>query len=72
MSRGKHLSLEEARKADQIDQFARELPSVGDEATFDQLLNRMAKVAHKSDCAVHNAPAMKPGPCDCGAATDKQ
>ena len=21
---------------------------------------------HWSDCAVHNAPAYKPGPCDCG------
>ena len=21
---------------------------------------------HKSDCATHNAPAMEPGPCDCG------
>ena len=24
-------------------------------------------VAHKSDCATNNAPAMPPGPCDCGA-----
>jgi hypothetical protein len=23
--------------------------------------------AHASDCAVHNAPAYPPGPCDCGA-----
>lgn len=23
---------------------------------------------HRSDCAVHNAPAYEPGPCDCGAA----
>lgn len=22
---------------------------------------------HRSDCAVHNAPAYDPGPCDCGA-----
>ena len=22
---------------------------------------------HAADCAVHNAPAMEPGPCDCGA-----
>ena len=21
---------------------------------------------HRSDCAVHNAPAFEPGPCDCG------
>lgn len=25
-------------------------------------------VQHKSDCAVNNAPALPPGPCDCGAA----
>ena len=24
-------------------------------------------IAHDSDCAVNNAPAMEPGPCDCGA-----
>lgn len=23
---------------------------------------------HRSDCAMHNAPAMPAGPCDCGAA----
>lgn len=23
---------------------------------------------HRSDCAVFNAPAMEPGPCDCGRA----
>lgn len=22
---------------------------------------------HASDCALHNAPAFEPGPCDCGA-----
>ena len=25
---------------------------------------------HASDCAVHNAPAMPAGPCDCGAGID--
>ena len=25
------------------------------------------KVQHKSDCAVHNTPARRIGPCDCGA-----
>lgn len=34
MSRGKHLSLEEARKADQLDQFAKEHPSKGDEDAY--------------------------------------
>ena len=23
--------------------------------------------AHASDCAIYNAPAIAPGPCDCGA-----
>lgn len=26
-----------------------------------------ATTAHASDCAVHNAPALPVGPCDCGA-----
>lgn len=25
---------------------------------------------HASGCAVHNAPALDPGPCDCGPVTD--
>jgi len=43
MSEGKYLSLEEARKADLLKRFAREHPSEGDEAVFDDLLERMAK-----------------------------
>lgn len=27
----------------------------------------MVTVLHDSDCAVHNAPALPVGPCDCGA-----
>jgi hypothetical protein len=27
---------------------------------------------HLSDCTMHNAPAMKPGPCTCGAVKDVQ
>ena len=27
----------------------------------------MTDATHDSDCAVHNAPALPPGPCDCGA-----
>lgn len=48
MSRGKHLSLEEARKADQLDQFAKEHPSTGDENAFNEMLNRMAGVSGSS------------------------
>lgn len=43
MSRGKHLSLEEARKAKKLDRFAKEHPSEGNERLFDALLGAMAK-----------------------------
>lgn len=43
MSRGKHLSLEEARKAGKLEQFAKEHPSEGDAEAFDALFQAMAK-----------------------------
>lgn len=43
MSRGKHLSLEEARKANKLDRFAKEHPSEGDKSAFDRLFNAMTK-----------------------------
>jgi hypothetical protein len=43
MSRGKHLSLEEARKQDQLKQFCKEHPSEGNEEVFDRLLDAMAE-----------------------------
>lgn len=43
MSRGKHLSLEEARKAGKLKQFAKEHPSKGSEQVFDKLFGRMTK-----------------------------
>jgi len=45
MARGKYLSLEEARKADQLKQFGKEHPSKGDEKLFDETLKRMAPKA---------------------------
>lgn len=42
MSRGKYLSLEEARKEKKLDRFAKEHPSEGDEEEFDRLLGAMA------------------------------
>lgn len=42
MSRGKYLSLEEARKKEKLDRFAKEHPSKGDEKKFDALLDAMA------------------------------
>jgi hypothetical protein len=43
MSRGKYLSLEEARKLKQLERFGKEHPSQGDEKKFDDLLDAMAK-----------------------------
>ena len=43
MSRGKYLSLEEARKSGKLAQFAKEHPSEGDEKLFDRLLDALAK-----------------------------
>ncbi|MDR4495736.1 MAG: hypothetical protein R3B74_15240 [Nitrospirales bacterium] len=48
MSRGKYLSLEEARKKDKqgkdrLEQFAKEHPSKGDKPQFDRLFQAMAK-----------------------------
>lgn len=43
MARGKYLSLEEARKAKQLDRFAKEHPTKGKKKDFDDLLLRMAK-----------------------------
>ena len=42
MSRGKHLSLGEARKAGKVKQFAKEHPAEGDREKFDRLLKAMA------------------------------
>lgn len=44
MSRGRYFSLEEARKADKLERFAKEHPSGGDKGLFDRLLKAMAKL----------------------------
>jgi len=44
MSRGKYLSLEEARKREElIRQFCKEHKSKGDENEFDRIVNAMSK-----------------------------
>lgn len=43
MSRGNHLSLEEARKLGKLDRFCKEHPSQADSAQFEQLLDAMIK-----------------------------
>lgn len=54
MSRGKYLSLEEAKKKDsqgkdKLDQFAKEHDSKGDKKQFDQLFQAMAKASPTKD-----------------------
>lgn len=39
MARGKHLSLEDARKRDELDQFAKEHPSSTSKARFERFLD---------------------------------
>ena len=41
MSRGRHLSLEEARKAEKLERFAKEHPSKGSWERFDKGLAAM-------------------------------
>jgi hypothetical protein len=48
MSRGKYLSLPEARKKRQLDRFAKEHPSEGDAEQFESLLGRMSKPEAKT------------------------
>ena len=43
MARGKHLTLEEARRLGQLDRFAREHPATGDADAFERLAKAMAK-----------------------------
>lgn len=43
MSRGRYLSLEEARKSGQLERFAQEHPSEAERERFEQLLDAMAR-----------------------------
>lgn len=47
MSRGKHLSLEEARKEKKLEQFAKEQTLQGNKNLFDKLFKAMAKKPKK-------------------------
>lgn len=54
MSRGKYLSLEEARKQGKLDRFAKEHPSEADKDRFERLL----------DAACQGEPAKTPKTAD--------
>ena len=57
MSRGKHLSLEEARKLGRLDQFAKGHPSAGIKRSFDDLLDAMVHVG-KPDSQIKKLPTI--------------
>lgn len=48
MSRGKYLSLEEARTKGLLDRFAKEHPSTGDKDAFDDILDGLIKNPSKA------------------------
>jgi len=60
-------------KKSQRDKFKEAARNAGADQTeeaFDAYLRKVAgaeAIQHASDCAIHNAPALKPGRCDCGA-----
>lgn len=43
MARGKHLSLEEARKQGKLDRFCKEHPETADKGRFERLLDAMCR-----------------------------
>ena len=49
MSRGKYLSLPEARKKKQLDRFAKEHPSEGDSRELDRLIGEFSKTPESAD-----------------------
>jgi hypothetical protein len=51
MSRGKYLSLEEARKSGKLDRFSKEHPSEGNRKLFDRLLDEMSKTIEEAGVA---------------------
>jgi hypothetical protein len=63
VSRGKHLSFEEARKAGKLDRYAKENPAIGDRDKFDRLLKAMAegKKPSKAGTSTRGASANSTG-----------
>ena len=57
MARGKYLSLEEARRDGQLDQFAKEHTSEGDAELFGRLLHAMAEGKPVAGAGTSNAAA---------------
>lgn len=66
-------------KESQIDRFkeaAKKIEADESDDALDKVMKKLdlkkPEVTHLSDCAMHNAPALKPGPCTCGAVKSSQ
>lgn len=61
-----------SNQRERFEQTARDLGVDLDEEKLKEALREIAGSGrHFSDCAVHNGPAMTPGPCDCGITTER-
>lgn len=56
MSRGKHLSLEEARKEGLLDQFAQEHPNEANADLFERLMKAMASGKTPEELGTSDGP----------------
>ncbi len=62
MSRGKYLSLEEARKSGTLDRFAKEYPLEADRDRFERLLEAMSQgVLEEEETSKPDRPANSSG-----------
>lgn len=70
----RHLDAEllyTVEAADRIEALEAEVERLREELAA-AYVDQSGTVQHASDCATSNAPAMKPGPCDCAALGEKQ
>lgn len=64
----------------QIDKFRKAAAEHGADSSEEEFNHNLGRVLHtspktvlhSSDCAVNSAPAYEPGPCDCGAVTERR
>lgn len=63
--------LDRAESAEEIAEICRLEAKLMD-SPLNNRRSSMATVIHDSDCAIHNAPALPAGPCDCGATSHQE
>jgi hypothetical protein len=62
--------IDEKSQAARFREAARDLGADESDDALDQIigkldLTKMSEARHASDCAIHNAPTLPPGKCDC-------